>query len=91
MSGIISFNIRLLTISMIVSLVYGGMFWGIFPFKHEVSWESHLWGGISGFGLAFFFRKPVPAEPLEEEVEDYEEIDDNLPENAPESEEDPTR
>ena len=91
MSGIISFNIRLLTISMIVSLVYGGMFWGIFPFKPEVSWESHLWGGISGFGLAFFYRKPVPAEPLEDEVEDHEEIEDNLPENEAESEEDSTR
>jgi len=91
MSGVIGFNIRLLTISMIVSLVYGGMFWGIFPLKPEISWESHLWGGISGFGLAFFYRKPVPVETLEEEVEDYEEIEDNIPENERESEEDSTR
>ncbi|HZK93239.1 MAG TPA: rhomboid family intramembrane serine protease [Prolixibacteraceae bacterium] len=90
-SGVIGFNIRLLTISMIVSLVYGGMFWGIFPLKPEISWESHLWGGISGFGLAFFYRKPVPAEPLEEEVEDYEEFEDNLPQSVFESEEDSTR
>jgi len=64
MSGIIGYNIRLLTISMIVALIYGGLFWGIFPIKPEISWESHLWGGISGFGLAFFFRKPVPAESI---------------------------
>jgi membrane associated rhomboid family serine protease len=56
LSGIISFNIRLLTISMVVSLVYGGLFWGIFPAKPEISWESHLWGGISGLGLALLFR-----------------------------------
>jgi membrane associated rhomboid family serine protease len=61
LSGIISFNIRLLTISMIVALVYGGLFWGIFPVKPEISWESHLWGGVAGFGLALLFRKSAPA------------------------------
>ena len=90
-SGIISYNIRLLTIALIVALVYGGMFWGIFPFKPEISWESHLWGGISGFGLAFFFRKPIPVDPPEEEVEEDEEIEYFVPENEIESEEDSTR
>ena len=74
LSGIISFNIRLLTISMIVALVYGGMFWGIFPLKPEISWESHLWGGVSGFGLAFFYRKSAPVALREEETEDIEDI-----------------
>lgn len=89
-SGIISFNIRLLTISMIVSLVYGGMFWGIFPIKPEISWESHLWGGISGFGLAFFYRKPISADSEDEEVEEDEEIEENVQENEIDSEEDST-
>jgi membrane associated rhomboid family serine protease len=70
LSGIISHNVRLLTISLIVALIYGGMFWGIFPTKPEISWESHLWGGVSGFGLALLFRKSAPAEqPLEEDPE----------------------
>jgi membrane associated rhomboid family serine protease len=85
MSGIISFNIRLLTISMIVALVYGGLFWGIFPIKPEISWESHLWGGISGIGLAFLFRKSAPLEPADEEDE---EIDDALTEVDSEQEQD---
>jgi len=92
MSGIISFNIRLLTISMIVSLVYGGMFWGIFPLKPEISWESHLWGGVSGFGLAFFYRKSIPADspdPEIEEDEDTEGIEDIIPENETETPQDP--
>ena len=94
MSGIISFNIRLLTISMIVSLVYGGMFWGIFPIKPEISWESHLWGGISGFGLAFFYRKSIPSDPPDQEIEEdeeNEEIEDINSENEIETGEDPTR
>ena len=87
LSGIISFNVRLLTISLVVSLVYGGMFWGIFPTKPEISWESHLWGGISGFALAFFFRKSIPYDHIETEDD---EKDENLPENEIESENDTT-
>ncbi|MCX6240106.1 MAG: rhomboid family intramembrane serine protease [Bacteroidia bacterium] len=84
LSGIISFNIRLLTISMIVSLIYGGMFWGIFPIKPDISWESHLWGGISGLGLALHYRKSIPTDHSDEE------IDENIQENEIEPEEDTT-
>jgi membrane associated rhomboid family serine protease len=87
LSGIISFNVRLLTISLVVSLVYGGMFWGIFPIKPEISWESHLWGGISGFALAIFFRNSIPYDHIETEED---ENDENLPENEIESENDTT-
>ena len=59
-SGVISHNIRLLTISLIVIFFYGSMFWGIFPVKPEISWESHLWGGLSGFVLAWLYRKSAP-------------------------------
>ena len=85
LSGIISFNIRLLTISMVVSLVYGGMFWGIFPVKPEISWESHLWGGVSGLGLALFYRKSIP---VDSAAEEDEEVDDLIQENEVEPEED---
>ena len=75
LSGIISFNIRLLTISLVVSLIYGGMFLGIFPLKPEISWESHLWGGISGFSLAWFYRKSAPVAPEGDEVGEDDEED----------------
>jgi len=84
MSGIVSFNVRLLTVSLIVALIYGGMFWGIFPIKPGISWESHLWGGISGFGLALLFRKSAPPnnrDQEEEEDNDWEEADQVNPEN----------
>ena len=87
LSGIISFNIRLLTISMVVSLIYGGMFWGIFPIKPDISWESHLWGGISGLGLAIYYRKSIPIDRTDEEDG---EIDENMQENEIEPEEDKT-
>jgi membrane associated rhomboid family serine protease len=70
LSGILSRNAGLLTISLIVALIYGGLFWGIFPLKPEISWESHLWGGLSGFGLAWIFRHSAPEIPIKEEEED---------------------
>jgi membrane associated rhomboid family serine protease len=54
---VLSSNVRLLTISLVVAFFYGGLFWGIFPIKPEISWESHLWGALSGLALAVLFRK----------------------------------
>ena len=58
-SGIIRKNKQLMTISGIIILLYGGMIYGVFPDMVEVnvSWESHLMGGMVGILLAFFFRK----------------------------------
>ncbi len=56
-SGIIRNDLRLLTLSAVVVFLYGGMIWGILPLKPDISWESHLWGGISGVALAFHFRR----------------------------------
>jgi membrane associated rhomboid family serine protease len=49
-----------MAISMLIIFLYGGLFWGIFPdfFPHlNISWESHLMGGIAGIVMAVYFRK----------------------------------
>lgn len=56
-SGVIRNDLRLLTISAVVVFLYGGMIWGILPLNPDISWESHLWGGISGVLLAVYYRK----------------------------------
>lgn len=56
-SGIIRNDVRLLTISVVVVFLYGGMIWGMFPINPDVSWESHLWGAVSGVLLALYYRK----------------------------------
>jgi len=87
LSGILSRNVGLLTISLVVALLYGGLIWGIFPIKPEISWESHLWGAVSGFLLAYLFRHSAPADRViieEEEDSDDAEwkvIPDDLEEN----------
>ncbi len=76
LSGVISHDIRLLTISLIVAFLYGGLFWGIFPIKPEISWESHLWGGVSGLVLAYLYRHSAPLDQAIEEEDVEDEMDD---------------
>ena len=76
-SGVIRRHPRLMAISLLVAFVYGGMVWGIFPFKERVSWESHLMGLVCGILMAFFFRSYGPQRAkysweLEEETSDDE-------------------
>jgi len=86
-SGVFRKDANLLTIGIIVIFLYGSMFWGIFPLKPEISWESHLWGAASGLMLAFYYRHQGPARPAaswEEEPEDADSADEywNQPEET---------
>ena len=74
-SGIIRKNVNLLAISLLVVFIYGGLVWGLFPFDYKISWESHLFGALTGFILAFIFRHygPPPSEEIHEEKEEEEE------------------
>ncbi len=82
-SGIMRKNINLLAISLLVIFMYGSMVWGIFPYKDDVSWESHLAGGLAGFLLSIYFRKqgPVPTTYEWEEEEETETDDDKMDSN----------
>ena len=86
-SGVIRKNTNLLALSMLVTFLYGGMVWGIFPILPNMSYEGHLWGSIAGIILAIYFRKEGPQKKvysweLEEEeaprkldeIEDAEEV-----------------
>lgn len=83
-SGIFRRHVRLMAISLLMVFLYGGLFWGIFPdfFPHmNISWESHLMGGIAGLVIAFFFRKSgVQREEHKwEEEDDDDDDDDGIP------------
>lgn len=80
LSGIIRHDLRLLTISLIVTFLYGGFIWGIFPIDPEISWDGHLSGAISGIFLAIVFHKYGPPQQKydwEEESELDVESDEN--------------
>jgi len=59
-SGIIRKNTNLLALSLLVTFLYGGMVWGIFPIRPGMSFEGHLWGSVAGLILSFHFRKEGP-------------------------------
>lgn len=83
-SGIIRDDVRLLTLSVTVTFIYGGMVWGMFPINPDVSWEGHLWGAVSGVVLALYYRKYIiRREKFDWEYED-EEVDSEQPQSADE-------
>ena len=78
-SGIIRRNINLLAISLLVIFLYGSMVWGIFPYRPDMSWESHLMGLLTGVALAFAYKHEGPGPTLfisdMAEEDDEDEID----------------
>lgn len=76
-SGIIRQNARLLAVSLIVVLEYGGMVWGLLPAFTEISWEGHLFGGVVGFILAFILRDRGPLTPSNVWVDDFDENEED--------------
>ncbi len=55
--GLFRRNVRSLVISAMVILLYGGLVYTVFPFDERISWESHVFGAISGVVAAFTMRK----------------------------------
>lgn len=64
-SGVFRWNMKLLTVSMVVALYYGSLIWGVLPEElfsslsepSRISWQSHLSGAIIGIMMAFIFRR----------------------------------
>jgi membrane associated rhomboid family serine protease len=56
---------RLVALSLSVILLYGGMIWYVFPdVDKTISWEGHLAGFITGFGMSLFYKTPEYAKPI---------------------------
>ncbi len=84
-SGLIRFNKNLLAFTMLITFLYGSLIWGIFPELFpgkNISFESHLWGGIAGFVLAIYYRKKGP----QKEEYHWDEDEDETEENSSEQE-----
>lgn len=76
-SGIIRKNRSLMTISMIITFLYGSMAWGVLPIEPSISWEGHLFGSLFGFLAAVLYRKNGPEDDKEPEFDDSDLDDDN--------------
>jgi membrane associated rhomboid family serine protease len=57
--GLMTKYYRLMALSMMVVMIYGGMIWYVFPeVDNKISWEGHLSGLITGFAFAVLFKTP---------------------------------
>jgi membrane associated rhomboid family serine protease len=56
-SGVFRKDSRSIALALLVTSVYGGLVWGIFPLQSGISWESHFFGALSGAICAFQYRK----------------------------------
>jgi membrane associated rhomboid family serine protease len=54
--GFLRKDLMSMLISIIVILLYGGIFYGVLPTDPWISWESHLAGTIVGTATAFMLR-----------------------------------
>jgi len=59
-SGVLRKYIPLMALSLLVSFLYGGIIWGVFPMLPHISWESHLMGFVAGIVLAIYYRRQGP-------------------------------
>ncbi|MBN2806000.1 MAG: rhomboid family intramembrane serine protease [Prolixibacteraceae bacterium] len=79
LSGIFRKDSRLLTISLIVTFLYGSFIWGLLPLEEGISWDGHLMGAVSGTVLALIFYKYGPPRRKFEWEDEPEDEEDNTP------------
>ncbi len=58
--GVFRKDMKSIFISLVVILLYSGLFFGLFPTIPGISWESHLFGGVVGVIAAYYFSKSYP-------------------------------
>lgn len=76
-SGLIRKHVPLIAISLLVTFLYGGLVWNMFPqfARENISWEGHLSGAIAGSLAALLFRNRGPQKPNPFADEEKEEED----------------
>ncbi len=55
--GIMHRSFKAILISVAVVVLYSGLIWGVFPQRIHISFESHLFGAISGAFIGYIMAK----------------------------------
>jgi membrane associated rhomboid family serine protease len=74
-NGVFRKNLKSIVLSLVIIVMYGGSYFtSLVPGEQGISWESHLFGAITGAFVAFLFRKQIEPDEVEHdpwEGEDY--------------------
>jgi membrane associated rhomboid family serine protease len=74
-SGIFRRDNTSIALALVITFLYGGLVWGMIPGWEGISWESHLFGAITGLIAAYLFRKidpPTKKYDWEDEPDDFD-------------------
>lgn len=64
LSGFLRKKRELIVLSFLVAFLYGGFFWGLFPYEEHVSYEGHVSGLLAGVLCAIAFLREGPQRPI---------------------------
>jgi membrane associated rhomboid family serine protease len=81
--GVLRWDKRATALSLVVFFLYGGMIWGIFPSKPDISFESHFFGAMIGIALAVLLRNYDPYPPEKKYSWEEDEGVDQEPDKEP--------
>ena len=73
-SGLFRRDNKSIALALIITFLYGGLVWGMIPGWKTISWESHLFGALTGLTAAYLFRKidpPAKRYDWEDEEDDF--------------------
>jgi len=59
-SGIFRRDNTSIALALVITFLYGGLVWGMIPGWKGISWESHLFGAVTGLIAAYMFRNIDP-------------------------------
>jgi membrane associated rhomboid family serine protease len=74
-SGIFRRDNTSIALALVITFLYGGLVWGMIPGWKGISWESHLFGAITGLTASYLFRKIDPPKKKydwEDEPDDFD-------------------
>ena len=74
-SGLFRRDNKSIALALVITFLYGGLVWGMFPGWKGISWESHFFGAVSGLLAAYLFRNidpPSKKYDWEDEPDDFD-------------------